>query len=194
MDAKSKIEAIKTLLGLKFEAAAPAPEAAEPAATENPKNEVTLKDGTIARYEGDLAVGGELYLLTPQGETIAPDGSYEIEDGTVVTVASGLISAVTPAVENPAPEQGLAKDFTEDIEAVKAEMNKQHSELLAKFEAFNKELNTVKDAFMKTVELVETFNNTPKEQAPAPVDAFFKKADPTDKLQAMSEALRSFKK
>ena len=194
MDAKSKIDAIKTLLGLKFEAAAPAGELAEPAETENPKNEVTLKDGTIARYEGDLAVGGELYVVTPQGETIAPDGSYEVEDGTVVTVASGLISAVTPAAENPAPEQGMAKDYTDDIEAVKAEMSKQHGELKAKFDAFTSELNNIKEAFMKTVELVETFNNTPTSTPPAPVDSYFKKQDPTDKLQAMAEALKSFKK
>lgn len=194
MDAKSKIDAIKALLGIKFEAAAPATETAEPAATENPKNEITLKDGTIARYEGDLAMGGELYVVTSEGETIAPDGNYEMEDGTVITVAGGTISAVMPPAESAAPEQGMNKDFTADIEAVKSEIAKQTAELTAKFDAVTKELQTVKEAFMKTVELVETFNNTPKVETPAPVDSMFKKQDPTDKLQAMAEALKSFKK
>ena len=194
MDAKSKIEAIKQLLGLKFEAAAPAGENAEPAETETPKNEITLKDGTIARYEGDLAVGGELYVVTPQGETIAPDGNYEMEDGTVITVAGGTISAVMPPAESAAPMQDMNKDFTADIESVKADMAKQAAELTAKFEAVTKELQTVKEAFMKTVELVETFNNTPAKPEEKPIDAMFKKQDPTEKIKAMAEALKSFKK
>lgn len=193
MDAKSKIEAIKQLLGLKFEAAAPAGENAEPAESETPKNEITLKDGIIARYEGDLAVGGELYVVTPQGETIAPDGNYEMEDGTVITVAGGTISAVMPPAESAAPDQGMSKDFTEDIEALKAEMSK-NAELLAKVEAITAELNNVKEAFMKTVELVETFNNTPANPEEKPIDAMFKKQDPTEKIKAMAEALKSFKK
>ena len=229
MDAKSKIDAIKALLGIKFEAAAPAGEETEAPGTKNPKNEITLKDGTIARYEGDLAIGGELYVVTPEGETMAPDGNYEMEDGTVITVASGTISAVMPPAESAAHEQGMQAQFikVEDAEAhlmkfatgtieeqvaalvqvVKFMFTDMYSwQLQAKqketemqsvtalVSGFRKEMDATKEAFMKTVELVETFNNTPKVDTPAPIDAMFKKQDPTYKLQAMAEALKSFKK
>lgn len=66
-----------------------------------------LKDGTTCSVD-KMEVGGAVKI----GDAPAPDGTYTLEDGSAITVAAGLITAVTPVAkpaENPeelkTPEQ-----------------------------------------------------------------------------------------
>ena len=53
--------------------------------------EATLVDGTIVKWEGELAEGVALVVVMPEGEVAAPDGIHELSDGTVVETAGGLV-------------------------------------------------------------------------------------------------------
>lgn len=101
--------------------------------------EVEIKgmDGIIYVTES-LEVGGELYVKT-DAETIVlcPDGEYEMEDGTIVSVMEGKISEIkTKEVEEPELETTEASveaeeepskpgmDFEEEITSLKDEIKK----------------------------------------------------------------------
>lgn len=76
--------------------------------------EAVLKDGTIVRYEGELAEGVAIMVVTPEGEMSAPDGEHELEDGTIISTSEGKVTAITPA------EPSVEVDAKKQIEAAKA--------------------------------------------------------------------------
>lgn len=73
--------------------------------------DVKLVDGNVLKIEGDsIAAGAKVMVVTEEGEVPAPNGEYELEDGTKIIVAEGVIaesmaeSEEAPAEEN-APEE-----------------------------------------------------------------------------------------
>jgi hypothetical protein len=62
--------------------------------------------GDQLKWEGDLAVGTTLVLISEEGELPAPTGSYELEDGRVLNVEDG---AVTEIVEVAVVEEPVAE-------------------------------------------------------------------------------------
>ena len=194
MDFKEKIEAIKALMGIKFEGA-PAPieqAAAEGAPTY--ENSATTKTGELDQWNGELAVGTELYCVTPTGIMPCEDGVEEFEDGTLVTVSQGKVTAITPAAENVAPEAGIgedmAKKFNEDLESLKSEFTSAIDTLKQSTEQLHKENANLREAFSKTVELVELFNANPKTEEKPINAAFSKVAGKEARLLELAEAIK----
>ena len=72
MNAKETLKQVRTLLGFEEEKSI----AFETA---------MLKDGTIVKWEGELAVGTAILVETAEGDIPAPDATHELEDGTLVT-------------------------------------------------------------------------------------------------------------
>ena len=70
--------------------------------------EAKTKEGVTVSYEGELKEGTPLTVVTPEGSMPAPDGDHELEDGTIVSVASGLVTAVKK-VDTPSPEEEMKK-------------------------------------------------------------------------------------
>lgn len=68
--------------------------------------EAMLKDGSAkVVWNGEsLAQGVEVMIETPEGLLPAPDGVHELEDGTMIEVAGGVISAVKTVEETESPE------------------------------------------------------------------------------------------
>jgi hypothetical protein len=94
MTTTERIQAIKNILFFgSVEAPAPAPVLAE-------FKEYPLKDGTSLSID-KLEVGGAVQLAGAP----AADGEYELADGAKVKVVAGLISELTAAVVEPAPEE-----------------------------------------------------------------------------------------
>jgi Asp-tRNA(Asn)/Glu-tRNA(Gln) amidotransferase C subunit len=65
-----------------------------------------LKTGELLVWEGDaLAQGVAIMIETPEGLLPAPDGVHELEDGSMVEVSGGIVTAVKPAeMEEPETE------------------------------------------------------------------------------------------
>jgi hypothetical protein len=149
-------EAIEKLSGLvsKFNAES---------TTEQTFIDAKLMDGTIIRYES-LEVGMPLLVIDEAGNELpAPDGEHELEDGTKVTVESGIITEVAskeeeaPEAEMPI-EQPMAAVETvskEDFEALKNEVDN----LKTRFEEFTKTNETLSADNIAMKEIVkETFS------------------------------------
>jgi len=75
-----------------------------------------LKDGTELVIEGDLTEGVAVFVVTDEGNIPLPDGSYELEDGQLITVLDGLITEVSDAPvedEEPVEEEAEVDPDTE---------------------------------------------------------------------------------
>lgn len=66
--------------------------------------EVKTADGSIVlTYEGELAAGTPLFVVTPDGNIPAPDGEHMLETGVTVVVKEGLIESIMETVVEEAP-------------------------------------------------------------------------------------------
>ena len=66
--------------------------------------EVKTADGSIVlTYEGELAAGTPLFVVTPDGNIPAPDGEHALETGVSVVVKDGLIESIMETVVEEAP-------------------------------------------------------------------------------------------
>jgi len=77
--------------------------------------DVKAKDGTIFRYEGETPQAGQLIqVVTPDGLLPVPDGDYELEDGTVLSVKeSTIVDVKAPQAPEPEAEQKAQPDVQE---------------------------------------------------------------------------------
>jgi len=56
------------------------------------------KDGLTLRWEGEAAVGSEVFLVLADGTSVPADnGEYELEDGTKIILADGKVSEIIAA-------------------------------------------------------------------------------------------------
>jgi len=70
----------------------------------------TLPDGTVIKSDSpSFVVGSVVTVVTPNGELPAPDGEITLANGTILTVAKGVVTEIenpaedtTPGAENPA--------------------------------------------------------------------------------------------
>lgn len=116
-----------------------------------------LNDGvTIIRYDGDkLDIGVAVLAVTEQGAIAIPDGDYTLEDGTMFSIANGVVSAVTPMageemnndaeVKAPAAAQPMTEAKAKSIiESVIKESRFATEDFVAEQ---LKEITTVKESF-----------------------------------------------
>jgi hypothetical protein len=147
----------------KFEDAAPAGQA--PSYTEVP-----LEDGTILKVSA-LEVGGEVILVSPEGEVPAPEGEHKLADGSVLVVKKegekAVIAEIKPAAEmkkdTPSTEATFAA-IEEKFAALKAEALENNKALKAELEAVKLKLSKANSLIKQTVEVVEAFSSVPTAQ------------------------------
>jgi hypothetical protein len=89
-----------------------------------------LADGTILSVDETT---GEAWLLT--GE-MAPDGTYTATDGTIIVVASGKVSTITPPTAPP-PPPALGSETVAQLAALLSAHIKPLTERLAALEAID---------------------------------------------------------
>lgn len=179
--AKATIEAIKKLLNFSVDPA-PAPAPVDPAPAPAAEQEYTCADGSKVMID-KLEVGGK---VMKDGEAVA-DGDLTLQDGKVLSVVGGLISAVTdpkPAeepLETPEQMRAALQKFEEGA-AANPDMQKMLVIVKALFErSFGWELREAQEkalrdqaiaayktgfgqqqeALTKLVELVETIADQP---------------------------------
>ena len=153
---KSIVERLKTLVAKFDTVQAPAKFA-----------DVTLADGTIISFEGDMPMVGASVMFTDMAgvQGVAPDGEYQLPDGTVITVAGGLITELGTWVVEPGTEGMAAAAADAELKALLdklfGEMEKiaPLTEKITALEAQNVELKSAIAAFDSTKKLAEdTFN------------------------------------
>lgn len=109
-------------------------------APETTFKEVKTKDGKILSIEGEMKAGVKANMVDAGGTAApAPDGSYELEDGSVLTVTGGLVTdvkaPVAPATPDPTMMAQMAASETKikELETKLAESEKSRGELVAVF-------------------------------------------------------------
>ena len=162
MNSKEVLKEIRTILGF----------------TEDKKEvemaTATLVDGTIVEYDGELAVGTEIFVQTGEGLIPAPDAVHEVEGGLLVTTEAGVVTEIVEPVAEVALEE-VAVEVPEEISAVvTGEVLEAIAEALApvleEVALLKEEMKKMKKGFSKTVDLVEKVANLPSEdpiKAPA---------------------------
>lgn len=107
--------------------------------------EVTAKDGTVLKYEGDLAEGVAIFISTPDGDIAAPDGVVELEDGTMVEISAGVVKSLTKSAP---PEDKKPEDMTEVVAGMTAQL-----------EALAKRLDDIEKKFKSTDDINSKVDN-----------------------------------
>jgi len=103
--------------------------------------EATLVDGTIVKWEGELADGTALVVVMPEGEVAAPDGIHELSDGTLIETAGGLVVNI----EAPNGQEKEEEEETYDNEFTSEMLNEMIEKAMAQYaEAFTASLDLIK--------------------------------------------------
>lgn len=129
-------------------------------------SEAKTKDGKIVSYEGELKEGAMVNIMDDAtGLPIpAPTGDHELEDGTIVTIADGIVTTVKKVEAPTAPAPPSMEEMQTQLSAQKKEIETAYE---AKLSAQNKELNNKLDELSKIVlsqiKMVDTLINTPIE-------------------------------
>ena len=162
MNSKEVLKEIRTILGFSEE-----------------KKEVemataTLVDGTIVEYDGELAVGTEIFVQTGEGLIPAPDAVHEVEGGLLVTTEGGIVTEIVEPVAEVALEEVIVEVPEEVSTIVTVEVLEAIAEaispVLEEIAMLKEEMKRMKKGFSKTVDLVEKVANLPSEdpiKAPA---------------------------
>jgi len=129
----------------------------------NKMMEDTLVDGTVVMYDGELAEGTAIVIVTEEGEVSAPDGTHELTSGAIITTAGGLVTEIVAGeeVDTEFTEENLqaaigkalglwAKDL--NIDEKFAAITKENEELKTQVASFAKVEETLKADFNKTLQ------------------------------------------
>jgi hypothetical protein len=179
----------------------------EVVAEEKTFGEAALVDGTIVKWEGELAEGTALTVVLPEGEVAAPDGIHEVSDGTIIETAGGLVVNIQPMSDiatedneftsemlNEMVEKALAKyaeAFTATLEGVKAENEGLKLELAA----IKADKETLRNEFSATLSKVgtELEEIVKSEAATSSKPQEFKAQSRAEKAAAMGAIIRANK-
>lgn len=120
-----------------------------------------LKDGTeISSPDETLAVGSKVFVYDAQGtELPAPDGELELVDGTLVSVSSGVVTAIKPVEitkEIVAASEVKLAITPDDIKAIWEAIKPMVEEMLAAEEVVE----------VEPVEMAKEIIEAPKEVTP----------------------------
>lgn len=160
-----------------------------------------LKDGSEISVNGDLAEGSSVMI----GESPAEDKEYELEDGTKITVAAGLITAVTPAIpapitleDQPAPAPALTSEAVQSMinDAVapfKQFIETQTQRILAADQKIAKQDEVINGLFELAEKLVEEPAADPVTLTGQKKERFERQNAKADRLNKYTEAIKANK-
>lgn len=144
-----------------------------PEVTETTFGEGVLMDGTAIAYEGDLAVGTQVYVVADGEQIPAPEGTHalggEMEGVSIITDASGVVVEI---IDERAPE-GEAASSDEPTEATAESMSAAQVEEIVstKMEAFSKVVESLGEMIQTIVNDNETLR-TEMSEMKSEFDAF----------------------
>lgn len=148
----------------------------------------TIDGQAIATPADAWAAGVEVYVIDAEGNpTPAPDGEYELEDGSKIVVAGGLVAEMEKAAEG---EQEMS---TEDIAAIVTALGEQVNSLTEQVNALtaerdnaNTELAKVKDTNASLTKEIAKLSKAPAANSTKQEFAKVTKEEPTKPLHKMT--------
>ena len=159
MNVSEAIEKIKVMLA--DNSVAQTEEIAPEPATQLVFETYDLKDGSKIDLSA-LEIGADAMLVDDSGNSVsAPDGEYELADGTMMTVVGGKVEGIeTPQAEEPTSEEApMEADSQFD------EMNATITYLQAENEALKNKLGELESkfnqGFSEMLSVLEGFSKTP---------------------------------
>lgn len=129
--------------------------------------ELTLVDGTIVVFDGDMVeVGVALNVKTEAGVAPAPDGVHETTDGQLITVKDGVVTAVEMKQPEVEQEVEVENQFAslEQFDALRA----ANEELAAKIATLETALINVLGKVEETFSVFEKFASATPEPTKKP--------------------------
>lgn len=186
MTIKDGIEQIKLLLSAQAEMQNE--ELASEPATELTFETYDLMDGSKMDLSA-LEIGADAMLVDESGNAVAaPNGEYELADGTMVSVVEGKVEGIeSPIAEMPEVEEEMAEESNqfEEMDATINYLKAENEALKAKLDEMDGKFN---QAFEKVFVLVEELAKMPSADAiQAPKQSFKlteSKADKVDRFMA----------
>ena len=104
----------------------------------------TLEDGTVIQWEGELATGVAVEVVTAEGEAVpAPDGRHSVSDGTIVITENGIVTEILSSVEEMDESSKLLEEIQSSFEAFKTSIDermKAYDKAIASQLEFNQSL------------------------------------------------------
>ena len=132
--------------------------------------EVPLPDGTVLKVT-KLEVGGEVIVVTPEGEVPAPEGEMPLADGTILVIKKegekSVIAENKPAAEmkKDAPTQDAKfAAIEEKFAAYEVKTSEEIKKLNTEIEGLKLKLSQKSAQLKKTVEVLEAFAAVPTEE------------------------------
>jgi hypothetical protein len=191
MTVKEGIEQIKVLLSGQTEVQAE--EVAQEPATELTFETYDLMDGSKMDLSA-LEIGADAMLVDESGNAVAaPNGEYELADGTMVSVVEGKVEGIeSPIAEMPEVEDEMTKEKEMEMSNQFDEMDATINYLKAENDALKAKLDEMDGKFNKAFEkvfvLVEELAKMPSADAIQSPKQSFKvtesKADKVDRFMA----------
>jgi len=193
MNFSEAIEKIKVLLA--ENEGQPTTEIATEPATELTFETYDLVDGTKIELSA-LEIGADAMLMDESGNTaMAPDGEYELADGTMITVAGGKVEGIeTPQAEAPTAEEAPspAEMEADKFESVQAEIDylkTENQELKAQLEAIKRKFSQGFSEVINALELISKMPSSDPIQAPKNKFALVEKKE--DKVARFLERVKT---
>jgi hypothetical protein len=120
--------------------------------------EAKTVDGLVFAYDGELVIGTAIMDITSGTATPIMDGEYTMEDGNIVTIASGVVSEIA----SKEAEVETAKTPEEKEKAlVPEEMKKDMYQMSAVQVSLQSELVSLKKQVVLLNKVVNEILNTP---------------------------------
>lgn len=164
--------------------------------TEAGFTEAKLADGTVIQIEGAKPAVGAA-ILDADGNGL-PDGTYKLEDTSVIIVEQAKIKHLTPPKEEEkkltpvSPEKMRAMVYQFAAEAYNNKLASVDREITA-LKTANKNMST---AFVALMKVVQELADAPAAQAAEPVKSSFKRnmPDPAQRISEIAAVIENFKK
>lgn len=125
--------------------------------TETSFGEGVLMDGTAIAYEGDLAVGTQVFVVADGEQIPAPEGTHalggEYEGVSIVTDASGVVVEI---IDERAAPAAASSDETSEATAESMSAEQVEAIVSAKMEAFSKVVESLGEMIQTIVSDNET--------------------------------------
>jgi len=159
MNVSEAIEKIKVMLA--DNSVAQTEEIAPEPATQLVFETYDLKDGSKIDLSS-LEIGADAMLVDVSGNSVsAPDGEYELADGTMMTVAGGKVEGI----ESPVGELPTSEEAPMEADSQFDEMNATITYLQAENESLKSKLGELESkfnqGFSEMLSVLEGFSKTP---------------------------------